>query len=333
MPPQREPPRILIVGAGVAGLTAAQSLHNSGFTVSVVDKGRAPGGRISSRNGDIGPFDHGAQYFTARDPRFIARVQAWKAAGVVKAWQGRIGVALRGDLTAKKEEQPARFVGVPSMRAIALHQARMLDVRNGVRISKLMRKDDRWHAEVSKGEAPAPADAVIITAPSEQATELLAPAPALAAAAGRVHHAPCWAVMVAFDTAIDVPFDGLFVHESPLSWVARDTAKPGRPAGERWVLHGGPAWSEAHLEDDADDVAKGLLDAFFAAVGVKPVAPTYLKGHRWRYAIAEPPIDRGHLFDTDLKIGAAGDWLHGARVEGAYLSGISVASQVREAFG
>ncbi len=335
MPTPSGSPRVLIVGAGVAGLTVAQSLHNSGFTVVVVDKGRAPGGRISSRiadrSGGIGPFDHGAQYFTARDPRFLARVKAWLAAGVAAPWDGRIGVAKHGELTPKVGDQPIRYVGVPTMRAIAWHQARMLDVRSETRVTELRRVEGRWHATVDMGDEIEPADAVIVTAPSEQSQSLLSAAPGLAAAAGRVRHAPCWAVMVAFDRAVEVPYDGLFIQDGPLSWVARDSAKPGRPGGDRWVLHAGPVWSESHLDDDPDAVARDLLSSFFATVGLPEVVPVYLTAHRWRYARAEPPIDRGCLFDADLRVGAAGDWAHGARIEGAFLSGLSAAARVREA--
>ena len=331
MPTPSDAPRVLIVGAGVAGLTAAQALSNCGHSVTVVDKGRAPGGRISSRSGDYGPFDHGAQYFTARDPRFVARVKAWRAAGVAAPWPGRMGVARQGELSPKTGDQPERFVGVPSMRAIALHQAQMLDVVSGVKIAGLRRNDKKWWATVEEGSAPPPADAVLVTAPSEQAAPLLEPAPALAAAAGRVRHAPCWAVMVSFARTLDIAYDGLFVHDSPLSWVARDSAKPGRPAGERWVLHGGPTWSEAHIEEQPERIASALLESFFAAVGIPPAAPTHCVAHRWRFALAEPPIDRGCLFDDDLRIGAAGDWLNGARVEGAYLSGLKAAERIRQA--
>ena len=329
MPTPSASPRVLIVGAGVAGLTAAQSLHNSGFTVVVVDKGRAPGGRISSRTDDHGSFDHGAQYFTVRDERFRARVKAWQAAGVATVWRGAIGVARHGTLTAKDGEQPERFVGVPSMRAIALHQARMLDVRSRVRVDELARREGQWH--IGTDSTSYTADAVLVTAPSEQAVSLLSSAPALAAAAGRVRHAPGWAVMVGFERRLDIPYDGLFVHDSPLSWVSRDSAKPGRPAGERWVLHAGPVWSESRLEAEPEAVAEALLETFFADVGLAPKPTTRLVAHRWRYALAEPPIDRGCLFDEGLRIGAAGDWLHGARVEGAYLSGLSAADRVREA--
>jgi predicted NAD/FAD-dependent oxidoreductase len=44
---------------------------------------------MSTRRGDGWQCDHGAQYFTARDPGFRAEVARWQAAGV--AGRGRRG--------------------------------------------------------------------------------------------------------------------------------------------------------------------------------------------------------------------------------------------------
>lgn len=69
--------KIVIVGAGMA---CASALVASGHAVTLFDKGRAPGGRMSSRRAATpageAAFDHGAQYFTVRDPGFAACVEA-----------------------------------------------------------------------------------------------------------------------------------------------------------------------------------------------------------------------------------------------------------------
>jgi predicted NAD/FAD-dependent oxidoreductase len=41
--------RIGIVGAGMAGLSCAEGLANHGHDVVLLDKGRGPGGRMSTR--------------------------------------------------------------------------------------------------------------------------------------------------------------------------------------------------------------------------------------------------------------------------------------------
>ena len=87
------------------------------------------------------------------------------------------------------------------------------------------------------------------------------------------------------------------------------------------MLHASPDWSTAHLEDDRDAVADQLVAAFFEALRLPPVVLAYQQPHRWRYALARTPRTEGCLWDERLRLGVCGDWLHGSRVEGAYLSG------------
>ena len=66
--------RAAVIGAGLAGLRVAHRLAEAGAQVRVFEKARGAGGRMSTRRTDFGAFDHGAQYFTARDPRFREQV-------------------------------------------------------------------------------------------------------------------------------------------------------------------------------------------------------------------------------------------------------------------
>jgi len=67
---------VAIVGAGMAGLACAAQLRAAGVPVSVFDKGRRPGGRISTCGVDDRlSFDHGCQYFYANDPIFDRQVR------------------------------------------------------------------------------------------------------------------------------------------------------------------------------------------------------------------------------------------------------------------
>ena len=76
--------RVVVIGAGLAGLMAAQQLHNNGHSVVVLDKGKSPGGRLATRRIGDATLDHGAQFFTVREPEFEHVVQQWVQAGVVR---------------------------------------------------------------------------------------------------------------------------------------------------------------------------------------------------------------------------------------------------------
>lgn len=307
---------ILIIGGGMAGLSAATALAASGQRIIVLDKGRGPGGRMAARRVEIGgkqvSFDHGAQYFTARDPAFQAAVAAWEAAGVAARWPAA------GD---------DAWVGTPGMNACVKAMAEPLDVRWGVRAERLERTPDGWRIEA--GEDAFTAVSVLVAVPAEQAAVLLAEvAPDLAALAGSVASAPCWAAMAGFAAPLAYAPDTFRSDTGPVSWAARNSAKPGRSGAETWVIHASQARSRELIDLPKDEAAQALLADFFAATGTAPVAPQHLDAHRWLYALPQAIKGEGARFDPALRLGIAGDYLHSPRVEGAWLSGAALAQQV-----
>jgi hypothetical protein len=324
----------LVIGAGIAGLTAARALADRGHVVRVVDKGRAPGGRMSTRrvvDADADrpehaslAFDHGAQYFTVRDTRFAAEVEAWHKARVVQVWHGKLASFDSEGREAVVDEE-TRWVGVPGMSAIGRHLARGLEVTCGVRVDALERAaaPAGWVARTHLGEALGIFDLVVVAVPAPQAPPLVAHSPALSAAAGAVRMHPCWATLVAFDDRVKTPFDGAFVTSSPLGWVARNRSKPQRDLAETWVLHAGAEWSAAHVGDDAEAVGPFLLNAFADLVRAPLPRPVHLSAHRWRHACPDPGLGVGALVDGERGLIACGDWCVGNRVEAAFLSGLA----------
>ncbi|WP_073977064.1 NAD(P)/FAD-dependent oxidoreductase [Erythrobacter donghaensis] len=310
---------ILIIGGGMAGLSAAAAFAGTGALVTVLDKGRGPGGRMAARRVEIGgeqvSFDHGAQYFTARDPAFRAAVAGWEAAGVAVRWP------------AAGEEA---WVGTPGMNACVKHMAADLDVRWNLRAERLCREGAFWRVEA--GEAAFRAATVLVAVPAEQAAVLLSEAaPDFAARAAAVVSAPCWAVMAGFAAPLPLT-DTVRADTGPVSWAARNSAKPGRSGAETWVIHASPARSRELIDLAKDEAARILLADFFEVTGIAPAVPHHLDAHRWLYAQPEARArlqgGEAPLYASRLRIGIAGDWLHSPRVEGAWLSGHALAQGV-----
>ncbi len=307
---------ILIIGAGMAGLTCATTLADAGHSVTVIDKGRGPGGRMAARraeiDGEVVSFDHGAQYFTARDPSFQAAVSQWEAQGVVARWPAA------GD---------DAWVGVPGMNGPIRAMAEPLDVHWGMRAERIVRDGATWRVEA--GDDSFIARALLVAIPAEQASELLADAaPDFAGLAASVRSEPCWAVMAAFAAPLDIASDTIRDPDAAISWAARNSAKPNRTGSECWVLHASPARSRGILDVTKEDVAPLLLADFFAQTGATPTQPIHCVGHRWLYAMPGTVEGDPARFDADARIGIAGDYLHSPRVEGAFLSGRALAEKV-----
>ncbi|TWU30538.1 protoporphyrinogen oxidase [Bythopirellula polymerisocia] len=322
-------PSLAVIGAGISGLICARTLQDYGLSVTVFEKSRGVGGRMSTRRTDEAlHFDHGAQYFTARDARFRGYVNAWQHDGVVAAWLGRIMVLQNGVVIDQKEGTD-RFVAVPGMNAICQHMATDLQIEYQTKVAPPRRLRGRWLLASEDGTDWGAYDMVIISAPAPQTAQLLRNVPELAGQADRVEMSGCWAVMLALEESLALPFDAAFIHQSPLSWIARNNSKPNRsPEPETWIMHASPEWSETNLERSAEQVEADLLAEFWRSIGTQPQAIKYIKAHRWRFALPTSPLESRCLFDTSLLIGACGDWCGGPRVEGAFLSGAAAASRV-----
>ena len=321
---------IAIIGTGMAGLSAAQALHQAGHAVQLFDKARGVGGRMSSKRSEVGSIDLGAQYFTARDRRFVAQVQQWQAAGCVQAWSPSLYNAKEGRLSPSPDEQ-VRWVGAPRMSSIPKAMAADLPAVLSCRIAEVFKGEQFWHLLDADGASHGPFSHVIIAVPAPQATALLASAPKLAAVVAGVKMDPTWAVALSFDTPLATPMQGCFVQHSPLDWLARSASKPGRDdSTDTWVLHATSAWSKQHIDLPREAVIEQLHGAFAELVSCPVPAPSVSLAHRWLYARPAGAHEWGALADADLGLYVCGDWCLSGRVEGAWLSGQDAARRLLE---
>lgn len=318
---------IAIIGAGIAGLSCATRLLAAGYAVEIIERSRAPGGRASTQRGEGWQCDHGAQYFTAREASFVAAVNEWRAAGIVAPWEPRLVSFEGGHCTASSGDE-LRLVGQPRMSALPHHLAEGLPIRYGTRVRALGKEGDDWVLDTEEhGELDQAYSAVVLALPAPQVAALLVEAsPGFADVAVRAHMRGCWALMARYGSDPGLPFDAAFVNDSPLSWVACDSSKPGRPEGHVWVLHA-PAAADIGSESEADlaEIAEAMIEEFIALGAPRPDEFTL---HRWRFAGSPDAQPIGSLWAPYDHLGLAGDWLMGGRIEGAWLSGRQLADTI-----
>ena len=307
---------ILIIGAGMTGLTAAGDLQRAGHRVLVVDKGRGVGGRMATRRIGQAVLDHGAQFFTAKAPRFAAAVEGWQKADVAKAW-------FAGDQAADH----IRWRGAPNMAAVAKHLARGLDVRLNTRITSISRTEHGWSAAAESG-AVFYAKAILLTAPVEQSLALPDVAaldlhPKIVTGLQEIRYERCLAVMAVLATPSAVPAPGaLTLADGPIVWIA-DNRQKGISPVPAVTIHAAADFSLAHWEEDRRQVGRALLEAAQPHIGAPA---TEFQVHGWRYSrplrIHEAPYV---ALSSSPPLLLAGDAFAGARVEGAAGSGWAAA--------
>jgi renalase len=313
---------VLIVGAGMAGLTAASELQQNGHNVIVFDKGRGVGGRLASRRIGLATFDHGAQFMTGRDPRFAAAIDEWRRIGVVEEWYRS---------PAQGTEGHPRWRGKPAMTAVAKHLARSLNVLLGKRIVMVRRDAAGWVAALENGETVY-AGAVLLTPPVPQSLALMDAGlvempPEARAHLESIEYDPCLAVMLVLGGPSRIPPPGcLSPREGPIAWIA-DNQMKGASATPAVTIHATAAFSRKHWDRDRRGSVRELLRAAEPWLGSNV---TEFQVHGWRYS---KPIctDENPCFvlSQSPPLVLAGDAFAGPRLEGAAISGWAAADVLK----
>lgn len=303
---------VAIIGAGMAGLAAAERLRAGGQACVIFEKSRGMGGRMSTRRAGDLRFDHGAQYFTARGADFFARVTRWREAGVVAEWA------------------PGSYVGTPGMTAPAQALAEGHVCVTQAQVSGFTRTAAGWSVLDDHGAIAAPGNGgyrdIVLAVPAPQAIPLAARAGAHMPELADARYSPCIALMLALPPDTAPPFADWSRPDDPaIAWIAAESTKPDRPhAARTFVIHARPDWSRQHIDDSPEDLVAPLHARFRALTGIN-AQPTYASAHRWRYALVEQEIGLPCLYDEKVGVGACGDWCLGPRVEAAWDSGCAMA--------
>jgi len=319
--------RVAVIGAGLAGLSCATRLQNLGYQVALYEKSHGPSGRMSTRNGEGWSADHGAQYFTARDPLFIQELHSWIKAGVAATWHPRLSV-YQGGQWRESHSTENRYVGTPAMNSPGKYLAQNLSIQFGSTIDKIFRQNSKWLIRsLETGDIDQAFDYLVLAIPAPQASVLAKSIDlSIEDFSSKANMLGCWTVMAQFTEPPHIPFDAAFVNDEVISWISRNNSKPGRFGQETWTIHANPQWSQQWIELDKEVASKHILECA-KKLGLD-CENAEISIHRWRYASGAINIGSGFILNLDMKLGLCGDWLNGGRVEGAWLSGLKLANAI-----
>ena len=320
--------KIAVLGAGLTGATAAAKLVQQGYQVTVFDKGRSAGGRMSSKRTEQGYLDMGAQYFTACSDAFLQQVQLWLDAGLADVWPCTTALLCNEDgvvsLKSSKDGQK-RFIGVPSMHSPVNALLQGIPLIRGCRIDKLDYRQQSWILSGDNGISYAGFDAVLLTLPPVQAQQLMAQSslPEVFNTAANLLE-PCWAV--AMQAEASPAGDAIFCQHPKLRFISHQQYKSGR--NSCYILHFNAAFSADHLQQPADfwfaEATAVLRDELNIKQAIEPIV-----AHRWLYASQnDQTAVPGCIALPEQQLWLGGDWSYGGRVENAYLAGLALAQAV-----
>lgn len=289
---EERPSEVIVVGAGVAGLSCAGLLHQRGIDVLVLEKSRGVGGRCATRRIHRAPVDHGLAFYHGDDPDFLDALRAVEPAGPFP-WPLLVhgeGAPCQPRAFLHSQERLAFDAGVSSFPK---HLARGLRIDLETRVTGLSLAGKQVTVGTASGRVYT-AGALVLAVPAGQVPDLLATlgeadathlgtANALLSGISMVR---CLTAMAAYPTGTPVPdWEVCYPRESDiLQLVSLDSAKRKTSEQPVFVFQARPHWSRTHWDETTDGWTSAVLQAGEAICGDRVSRPVWVDTHRWRYA-------------------------------------------------
>ncbi len=327
---------VVVVGAGVSGLSCARELAAAGPGPLVLERARGVGGRCATRRLEEHPFDLGACFLHGRDPDFLAAVEAAPVTALA-GWPREVRGSGRPCQPEAFSDGERRVALAEGMTAFPKHLARDLEVRLGAAAAVLEPGQGAVAVRLEGGSAVQAATVVLAMAAEEMAALLATtrgePEIATALAVlGLSRSEPCLALAALYPQGVDAPGWQLALPESSriLQLASSESSKRRLPAAAM-VYQAHPAWSREHADDPGWPQA--MLAEAARLFGAWAAAPRLTHEHRWRFARAGLAAELAAPMLLRLRgggrVGLCGDRFgRGGGIEGAWMSGRALARRI-----
>lgn len=309
----------LIIGAGIAGLTAARSLTQQGQTIALLEKSRGLGGRLATRRLPSTHADHGVCYLKPKGEAFQQLIQAAATAGILTPWTGYSDNAYASPL---------------GITAFAKWLAQDLTIHTNERAIALSHST-HWQVTTDSG-LQLEATRLLLAIPAPQAIDLLKTWPncptVLLKQLQSISFNPCITAIATYPEQTPTPpWQGRPLDHLDLTWIALESSKQLDPPTPVLVFHSTASFATEHFEaPNLTAVGQHLLTSAAQVTNLPWLTePTLLQVHRWRYAFPTQVAAADYL-QTDANLYLCGDWCLGDRVEAAHQSGLAVAEVIAQ---
>jgi predicted NAD/FAD-dependent oxidoreductase len=327
-----------IIGASISGLIAGKRLADAGHDVTVIEKNRTIGGRLSTIELDNLYLDFGLTHFEANTHTFKSFLKNYESDGIVNKWTDEFSLFDGTELykVDPNSDPNPKFAGINGIQAIAEKLGRWVDIKSEEKAGGLTyigpdrSKKRSWMinlTDISVFEC----DAVILATPAVEAYGVIQTAQNQTATRRIIRHINevqydgTISLAVTYDN--EVPkWQGIKCEKSSIRWMSNESSKQDTDKAAL-VIQSTHEFFRKHAQTDDEKVKQLLLEEASNVVGswVRQSKSTYL--HRWKYFEARNPIDE-YFMELEMEeapLALIGDYLGGNTLENAFVSGYNLA--------
>ena len=292
--------KIAIIGAGFSGCNLYNNLKDKYENITIFEKSRGIGGRISTKYIDDKFIDHGTSTLIpiTDDLKFFC-----------------LDLVKNGVLKAKYDE----FIPKNGINSICKFLIDEKDLRTNTKITKAQNIDNKWILEDENHKIYDDFDLLFITIPAPQILEIQIELPNdFKEKLSNIKYNSIFSMILYSNEDIKLNENKLY-ENSNIENIINNSKKYGYKDFSSYVIHSSKEFAnsvnyktkeeiyELFIENLDDEIKKDL-DRF-------TIIP-----HLWKYATAKSSLDMPYFFNEEKNIGICGDYFNHSNIEAALLS-------------
>lgn len=325
---------VLIIGAGISGITAGKYLLKNGAHIKILDKGKAIGGRLATRRIEFDnkqlQIDYGCKFFEAHSFEFSQELVELIKNDRIRRWNIENQNSFLDELGKN-----IKFIGRQSMRQIAIDLAEGLDIENSVKVKIIEHKNGEWIITDDNNKS-LKAEALILTMPVPQSLELirnskLKIAEDIISNLQKVEYARSIAGILILDKISNIKNEGGFkFHDGPISFITDNNLKGINKSLTALTVEMSNDFSIENWDKSDEEITELIIESSSEYFNSKVLKSQI---HKWKYSTPLKSYPKKfEVVDSPGTLYFAGDAFLGSTVESAYLSGLYSAKSLYQRY-
>lgn len=299
---------IAIIGAGFSGCYLYSKLKEKNHNITIFEKSRGTGGRLSTKYIDDKFCDHGTPYFKSSNFLFSCFCDD----------------LVYKDILYKEGEYYYPTSGINKMCSSLINKE---NLKTQTKIVKCEKTKNKWSLKDEKGKSYKNFDYLILTIPATQVLELdIELRKAFINKLSKVTYSSIGTLILHDEGKFSVDKD---IQQSQFFKKAIDnSSKYGYKNFSSFVFHANEDFSTTNNYKTKEELGNEILNYinYFQKINISENVNKI--AHLWKYAFVKNRINNDFLNDKDNSLSICGDFFKHLNLEGSFLSSKALYEEV-----
>ena len=300
---------VAIVGAGFSGCLLFNRLKENGFDITIFDKSRGTGGRLSTKYIEDKFIDHGTPFIKTQD-KFLIEFLDEK---------------VLENLLNKKNNEYFPINGINKLCSSMIDKSSL--IKNS-RIKKAFYENKKWTLIDENQQLFEGYDFLVLTNPAKQILELdLKLSENIKNSLESVYYDSIVSLICYSNKNCGIDLSKLENNKN-IKKVVNNSLKYEYKDFDSYIIHFNEEFSNKYCNNSKEEIFDKVYNIINKELDTEIKKSFETIEHLWKYAFAKNSLNKDFLFDESIMLGVCGDYFKYKNLESSFHSSLKLSEKI-----